>query len=75
MPVKRIGQGYYLYGTKKTIAKINNGKLVIRLGGGYRVADEFIQEEGKQEINKIWKATGQIPDDFDWVPKEALQTD
>jgi hypothetical protein len=42
VPVKRIAPGYYLVGTKKTIAKINNGKLVIRLGGGYRIADEFI---------------------------------
>ena len=42
VPVKRIAQGYYLVGTKKTIAKINNGKLVVRLGGGYKVADEFI---------------------------------
>ena len=52
VPVKRLTPttketGYYLFGTRKTIAKINNGKLVARLGGGYKIADEFIEEIGK----------------------------
>ena len=47
IPVKRLNPGYYLFGTRKTIAKINNGKLVVRLGGGYKIADEFIEEIGK----------------------------
>lgn len=47
VPVKLLNQGYYLFGTRKTIAKINNGKLVMRMGGGYKVADEFIDEQGK----------------------------
>jgi hypothetical protein len=58
VPVKRLNPGYYLFGTRKTIAKMNNGKLVVRLGGGYKIADEFIEEIGKSEINKIWKTTG-----------------
>lgn len=42
VPIKRLGNGYYLFGTRKIFAKIMNGKLVIRVGGGYMVIEEFI---------------------------------
>jgi hypothetical protein len=42
VPIKRLGNGYYLFGTKKIFAKIMNGKLVIRVGGGFMVIEEFI---------------------------------
>jgi hypothetical protein len=41
-PIKRLGNGYYLFGTKKIFAKIMNGKLVIRVGGGFMIIEEFI---------------------------------
>jgi Growth-Arrest-Specific Protein 2 Domain len=31
-----------LFGSKKIFAKIMNGKLVIRVGGGFMVIEEFI---------------------------------
>ena len=37
-----MGAGYYMFGTKKIYAKIINGKLVIRVGGGYMSIDEFM---------------------------------
>ena len=42
VPIKRLGNGYYLFGSKKIFAKIMNGKLVIRVGGGFMVIEEFI---------------------------------
>ncbi len=42
VPVRRLGDGYYLFGTKKIFAKIMNEKLVIRVGGGYNNIQEFI---------------------------------
>lgn len=42
VPIKRLGNGYYLFGTRKIFAKIMNGKLVIRVGGGYMIIEEFI---------------------------------
>ena len=42
VPVKRLGDGNYLFGTKKIFAKIMNGKLVIRVGGGFMIIEEFI---------------------------------
>lgn len=58
LPVKRLAAGKYLFGTRQIMAKIINGKLVIRVGGGYMSADEFIDQYGKIELLKIMKAEG-----------------
>jgi hypothetical protein len=42
VPIRKVGNGFYLFGTKKIYAKILNGKLVIRVGGGYMIIEEFI---------------------------------
>ena len=42
IPIKRLGGGYYMFGTKKIYCKIINGKLVVRVGGGYMGMEEFI---------------------------------
>lgn len=44
-----------MFGTKKILAKIINGRLVIRVGGGYMNAEEFIEQYGKIEMMKIMK--------------------
>lgn len=53
--VQRTSAGNYLFGTKKILAKIINGKLVIRVGGGYMNAEEFIEQYGKIEVMKAMK--------------------
>ena len=58
LPVKRLGPGKYMFGTRQIMAKIINGKLVIRVGGGYMSADEFIEQYGKIELAKMMKAAG-----------------
>ena len=55
VPVKRLGGGYYLFGTKKIYAKIMNGKLVVRVGGGYMVIEEFIATYAEPELIKMQK--------------------
>ena len=56
LPVKRLGPGQYMFGTRKIMCKIINNKLVIRVGGGYMSADEFIEQYGKIEMMKMQKA-------------------
>jgi hypothetical protein len=46
VPFHRIGEGQYMFGSRKIFAKIMNDKLVIRVGGGYMVIDEFLQTYG-----------------------------
>ena len=38
VPIRRIGEGFYLFGTRKIFAKVLNNKLVVRVGGGYKRA-------------------------------------
>ena len=42
-----------MFGSKKIFAKIMNGKLLIRVGGGYMGIDEFMFYYGAQELNKM----------------------
>lgn len=53
IPIARCGNGYYTFGSKKIFAKITNGNLVIRVGGGYMGIDEFMYYYGAQELNKM----------------------
>jgi predicted nucleic acid-binding Zn-ribbon protein len=55
VPVKRLGGGFYLFGTRKIYAKIMNGKLVVRVGGGYMFISEFITTYSDPEISKLTK--------------------
>lgn len=55
LPIKRLNAGKYLFGTKQILAKIINGKLVIRVGGGYMSVDEFIETYARQEMAKMIK--------------------
>ncbi len=52
VPIRRIGNGYYYFGSKKIFAKIINGKLVIRVGGGYMSIDEFVDHYAQQELHR-----------------------
>lgn len=45
--ISRLGGGYYMFGGKKIFCKIINGKLVVRVGGGYMGIEEFIMVFGK----------------------------
>ena len=57
VPIRKLGSGFYLFGTKKIYAKIMNGKLVIRVGGGYMALEEFIKTYADSEMKKIAKLT------------------
>lgn len=53
--VKRLGQNVYMFGTKKIHAKMVNGRLLIRVGGGFMYVEQFIQQYAKIEILKMRK--------------------
>ena len=63
VPIKKLGNGYYIFGTRKIYAKILNGKLVIRVGGGYMVIEEFISTYAEHELNKINKMNQKTEED------------
>ncbi|OMJ71701.1 hypothetical protein SteCoe_30009 [Stentor coeruleus] len=55
LPIKFIKDcdGIYIFGTKKVFIKLDNGKLYIRIGGGFMIIDEFIKVFMGQEIDKL----------------------
>ncbi len=55
IPLTRLGGGFYLFGTRKIYAKIMNGRLVVRVGGGYMVIDEFLATYSDMELIRINK--------------------
>jgi hypothetical protein len=46
VPMVRTGEGNYVFGTRKIFAKIMNEKLVIRVGGGFMLIEEFLPTYG-----------------------------
>lgn len=45
-----------MFGSKKIFCKIINGKLVVRVGGGYMGIEEFIMTYMKNETDKAGMA-------------------
>ena len=56
MPIKKLSDGYYLFGTRKIFAKVLNGRLIIRVGGGYVVIEEFISQYAEKELQAMERA-------------------
>ena len=50
-----------MFGTRKVIAKIMNDKLVVRVGGGFMLIDEFLPTYGQQELDKQVRNAGGSP--------------
>ena len=53
VPMVRSGEGNYVFGSRKIFAKIMNEKLVIRVGGGFMLIEEFLPTYGQQELDKM----------------------
>lgn len=69
VPIRRLGDGFYLFGTRRIYAKVLNNKLVVRVGGGYMSFTEFIDTYALAELKKIneLQATG------DWDLEKFVQ--
>jgi len=63
VPITRLGNNQYTFGTRKIYAKVVNGKLVIRVGGGYMDIEEFMRYYGEQELTRLQKLEGLTGDD------------
>lgn len=53
IPISRISDGWYMFGSKKIYTKIMNNKLVCRVGGGFCNMDEFIATYAESERLKL----------------------
>lgn len=53
VPTAKISDAYYLFGTKKIFLKIQNSRLVVRVGGGYMDIDEFFSTYSSSEKTRV----------------------
>ena len=48
----RLNPGVYSFGSKKVCIKVNDGKINIRVGGGYLRIEEFLDKYTTTELEK-----------------------
>lgn len=48
----RLSEGNYTIGTKKIMCRIVNGRLLVRVGGGFMSIEEYLEQYGKGEAGK-----------------------
>jgi len=60
VPLERLGDGWYIFGTRRIFARIAAGKLAVRVGGGWMSIKEFIETHSEEELHKLerMKASG-----------------
>lgn len=49
----RESHGVYAFGTKRINVRIEKGRILIRVGGGYMSIDEFLDQNTPVELEKI----------------------
>ena len=69
LPVRRLCDGFYLFGTKKIFVKVNKGSVIVRQSGGYQNFLEFVELNMAEEQQKIddLKRTGE------WDPEALVE--
>ena len=53
VPFTREEEGTYLFGTKRIFVKLEQGKIIIRVGGGFMQVNEFIDVYTSAEVDKF----------------------
>lgn len=49
----RESEGIYLFGTRKIYVRVEQGKIIIRVGGGYLTIDEFLDIYTPVELERL----------------------
>jgi chromosome segregation ATPase len=49
----RESEGIYLFGTKRTAIRVENERITVRVGGGYLLIEEFLEQYTPIELQKV----------------------
>ena len=49
----REKEGIYMYGSRRVTIKVNRGKPQVKIGGGYMPIEDFIDQNGPPELEKL----------------------
>lgn len=83
MPIKRLGDGFYIFGSRKIYVKLLAGRLVVRVGGGFMSINEFMEQYAEMEMQKVlqmmengtfniedFEGTGKLSTDLSTTPSK-----
>ena len=56
----REAEGIYRFGHKRVAIRVENNKIVVRVGGGYLSIDEFIDQYKPTELSRIERSRDPI---------------
>lgn len=73
MKFVRIGEGVYVFGSKRVQVRSIDGKLVIKIKGGYIFIEEFIRLYTHEELTKLKTMKGEIS--YTNIEEENLPSD
>lgn len=51
----RESEGVYQFGTKRVNIRVENGKINVRVGGGYLSIEEFLDQYTPTELEKLMR--------------------
>ena len=61
LEIKKLDKpGQYMFGHKKVMAKVSNGKLIVRVGGGWMPIEDFIKYYVENELAKHKKTEKEL---------------
>jgi len=69
LPVRKLGKGFYMFGTKKISCQAKVNSLLVRVGGGYSDFREYLIKNGDQEADRIAASIAA----GDWNEEEVYQ--
>ena len=49
----REKEGIYMFGTRRVTIKVNRGKPQVKIGGGFMPIEDFIDQNGPPELEKL----------------------
>jgi len=73
IPIHRIEKGSYLFGTKKVAAVLKDGRLLIRVGGGFMSLEEYFDKNADKEQEKLKTLMAKEKKKLDEVVKMMLK--
>lgn len=73
IPIHRIDESRYLFGTKIINIQIINGQLMVRVGGGFMELENYIDKNSSKEIFKLRVKMANEKKKMDKLIKELIE--
>lgn len=73
IPVIKVKEGRYLFGTCKYTCTLKAGVVIVRIGGGYERLEEFLLQNQETQAKALISYMNKCQESLDWVLNELLE--